>query len=179
MENWKVRFVHLQYKTWDTNTLYFTQGNLIEQINKLDTNLCQSGMCVSVNGNKNSRNYRFPFCSAFLRPTSNLIKPDSTLVSTGIHIPICMVKKIQLKDKKVDKKNSKGKSIEHNIFEELFIENHIGSQVISDETRENLGTVLTAFEQRFGTYDSTLPSAQEQYGNAIEGKNRQPQGSTE
>jgi hypothetical protein len=50
---------------------------------------------------------------------------------------------------------------------------------ISQETRSNLGNVLQAFEQRFGTFDTTLPPATEQHGNAIEGKNRQPCGFTE
>lgn len=59
------------------------------------------------------------------------------------------------------------------------IDYHQSSQEISDETRANLVTVRKAFEQRFGTFDSTLPSAPEQYGNAIEGKNRQPAGFTE
>lgn len=131
LDNQKVRFIHLQYKTWNTNTLYFTQGNIIDQVNKLDENLCKSGFCSSLDGNKYSKNYRFPFCSAFLRPTSHLTKPDSSLVSTGIHIPICMVKKIQETEKKIDKKNSAGKSIGHNIFEELFIDQHIGSRWLS------------------------------------------------
>jgi hypothetical protein len=59
------------------------------------------------------------------------------------------------------------------------IETQINSPVISEETRLNLGTVMDAFVQRFGTFDSTLPPASQQYGNAIEGKNRQPNGFTE
>jgi hypothetical protein len=50
---------------------------------------------------------------------------------------------------------------------------------ISQETRSNLVKVLAAFEQRFGTFDTTLPPATEQHGNAIEGEKRQPCGFTE
>ena len=99
----KVRFIHLQYKTWDTNTLYFSQGNMLDQIDKLDKNICQSGFCNNISGSKYSKNYRFPYCSAFLRPTSYLTKPDSSLISTGIHLPICMVNKIKETDKKIDR----------------------------------------------------------------------------
>lgn len=135
--NQKVRFIHIQYKTWNTKALYFSEGNIIDQIAKLDKNICQSGYCQNEKGSKHSENYRFPYCSAFLRPTSFLTKPDSSLISSGIHIPICMVKKIKQADnKKIDRKNSAGKSIGHTIFEELFIDKHIGSPWISIDELE-------------------------------------------
>lgn len=137
LKNERVRFIHLQYKTWNTNVLYFSQGNVVEQINKLKDNICESGYCSTTSGSKNSKNYRFPYCSAFLRPTSYLTKPDSSLVSSGIHIPICMVHKIKEKDVKIDKKNSKGKSVGYKIFEELFIDNHLGSRWIPISELEN------------------------------------------
>ncbi len=124
-----VRFMHLQYKTWNTNVLYLSQGNIADQIQKLDNNICKAGYCNSNDGTKHSKNYRFPYCSAFLRPTSYIRKPDSSLISTGIHIPICMIHKIQAEgDNQINKKNSRHKSIGHKIFEELFIENSIGSR---------------------------------------------------
>lgn len=131
LKNERVRFIHLQYKTWNSQTLYFSTGNLIDQVNKLDNNICKSGYCTNSSGSKHSKNYRFPYCSAFLRPTSYLTKPDSSLISSGIHLPICMVNKIRENDKKIDNKNTYGKSVGHRIFEELFIDNHIGSRWIS------------------------------------------------
>ncbi|WP_430468226.1 hypothetical protein [Winogradskyella ouciana] len=128
LKSQKVRFIHIQYKTWNTKTLYFSQGNMIDQIEKLDKNICKSGYCQNEKGSKFSSNYRFPYCSAFLRPTSFLTKPDASLISSGIHLPVCMVNKIRETDKKVDVKNSKGKSVGHRIFEELFIDKHIGSR---------------------------------------------------
>lgn len=132
----RVRFIHLQYKTWNTNTLYFSQGNMIDQIEKLDKNICKSGYCQNNSGSKFSENYRFPYCSAFLRPTSYLTKPDSSLISSGIHLPICMVNKIRQTDKKIDTKNTHGKSVGHRIFEELFIDKHIGSRWITIDELE-------------------------------------------
>lgn len=136
----KVRFIHIQYKTWDTNQLYFSQGNMNDQIEKLDKNICQSGFCKNEKGSKYSDNYRFPYCAAFLRPTSFLSKPDASLISSGIHLPICMVNKIKETDKKVDKKNSIGKSIGHRIFEELFIDKHIGSRWLTFDELEKFYT---------------------------------------
>ena len=59
------------------------------------------------------------------------------------------------------------------------IETQIDSQVISAETRVNIVSLLQAFEQRFGTFDSTLRPTHEEFGNAIEGFHRQPRGFTE
>jgi hypothetical protein len=59
------------------------------------------------------------------------------------------------------------------------IETQQESQVISAETRLNLVSLLQAFEQRFGTFDATLPPTHEEFGNAIEGFHRQPRGFTE
>jgi hypothetical protein len=50
------------------------------------------------------------------------------LVSNGLHIPICNVKQIQIDDKKVSRKNTKGKGVTYKIFEELFVNDLIGSR---------------------------------------------------
>lgn len=136
----KVRFMHLQYKTWNTNTLYFSQGNLVDQIDKMDKSLCASGYCNSESGHNYSDEYRFPHCSGFLRPTSFLTKPDSTLISTGLHIPICAIRKIQKVDSQINNKNTRDISIGHKIFEELFIENFIGSRWIKIQDLEKFYT---------------------------------------
>ncbi len=123
-----VRFIHLQYKTWNSNVIYFSQGNMKEQMDKLDKNICQSGFCADVDGSKNSGNFRFPYCSAFLRPTSKIEKPDSKLLTTGDHIPICSVRSLSVSENKLTKENIKDKCVSHKIFEELFITNLLGSR---------------------------------------------------
>lgn len=131
-----VRFIHLQYKTWNNNVLYFSNGNMVDQIEKLDKHICKSGYCKNESGKKYSDNYRLPYCAAFLRPTNFLTKPDANLVSSGIHLPICMVNKIKETDNKISNKNVVGKNIGHRVFEELFIENLIGSNWISIDQLE-------------------------------------------
>lgn len=128
-----VRFVHLQYKTWNSKILYFSSSsNLIPQINKLSKNICGSGFCKE---EEEEGNFRFPFCSAFLRPTSYILKPDSKLVSTGEHIPVCKVKELE-KEGKITFDGMKKNSVGHKIFEELFIRNSLGSKKIYIETLE-------------------------------------------
>jgi len=127
----RVRFIHLQYKTWDRKKIYFSQGNLTSQLDKLDQHFCTSGFCKSSKGKWNSGDYRYPFCSAFLRPTNNLTKPDSILKSSGIHLPICKVNKLREKKTKITGINSKKYSVSSKIFEESFIAGHLGSRWIS------------------------------------------------
>jgi hypothetical protein len=123
-----VRFLVLQYKTWDSNSLNLSSGNIADQFAKLDKNLCKAGFCTNYKGEEESSGYRLPFCSAFLRPTSYIATADSKLVSTAFHVPICQVLKIKENEKSLTRKNSKGKAISFTIFDELFIENMLGSR---------------------------------------------------
>jgi len=124
----QVRFLVLQYKTWDTKNLNLSSGNIADQFNKLDKNLCKSGFCSDYNEDIGFSKYRLPFCCAFLRPTSHIATSESKLVSSAIHVPICQVLKIKEHSKSLTKKNAKGKSISFNIFDELFMENMLGSR---------------------------------------------------
>lgn len=124
----QVRFLVLQYKTWNQKSLNLSSGNIADQFAKLDKNLCKAGFCSNYKGEEEAFGYRLPFCCAFLRPTSFIASADAKLVSTGIHVPICQVLKIKENEKSLTDKNSKGKAISFNIFDELFIENMLGSR---------------------------------------------------
>ncbi|MDN4013894.1 hypothetical protein QX233_15575 [Chryseobacterium gambrini] len=126
-----VRFLHMQYKTWNNKILNFKAGNLEDQINKLDNILCKAGYCNDYGGKRIGRFYRLPYCCAFLRPTSKMQNSDSKMVSTGMHIPICEAKKIMETEKSLTKENIKGKNISYKIFDELFNSNMIGSRVLN------------------------------------------------
>ncbi len=125
----KVRFAHMQYKSWNNKTLYISQAkNLEAQLDKMKKNLCISGLCQGPDNN--NRDYRFPYCSAFLRPTSKLQRPDSKLISTGLHLPICEAIKIISDKGMISKEDCSDKSIKGHIFEELFNTNLAGSRWI-------------------------------------------------
>lgn len=128
-----VRFLHMQYKSWDNKNLNFKMGSLDAQIEKLENNLCKSGYCSNSEGNSILNYYRLPYCCAFLRPTSKLQGSDSKMVSTGLHIPICEVKKIMEKDKSLNNENMKGKFVSYKIFDELFNSRMIGSRWLTYE----------------------------------------------
>lgn len=130
--NNKVRFVHLQYKTWNANAIYFSDTRMVGQIEKMNKHLCTSGFCNGKHGkNYTKKLYRYPYCSGFLRPTSDKISSDSKMISTGYHLPICELFKMKGKVNKISKENIKGKSLSHQIFEECFTSNQLGSRWIS------------------------------------------------
>lgn len=126
----RVRFAHMQYKTWDNNTLYNNPtGNFKKQVEKMQNNLCVSGFCEKPKDD--NTDYRFPYCAGFLRPTSKMQRSDSKLITTGLHIPICQAVRLLQVEKKITKENSRDRSIKGNIFEELFNSNMTGSKWIS------------------------------------------------
>ncbi len=136
MRSGVVRFAHMQYKTWDNNILYASSSsNMKAQLLKMQSNICESNYC---NGSELSRSeYRFPYCSAFLRPTSKLQANDSKLITSGYHIPLCQALKLLNSEGKLTKKSIRDKSIKGNIFEELFVNNIAGSRWISIDDLEN------------------------------------------
>jgi hypothetical protein len=124
----RVRFVHLQYKSWDTRVLYLNNKRLQEQITKMDGHICKSGYCHGSHGKNYTKKFRFPYCSAFLRPTTNKESSESKMKTTGQHLPICEA--IKFGKEKITKENIKDKSVSHKIFEEQFVGNMIGSRWI-------------------------------------------------
>ncbi|MFH6947314.1 hypothetical protein ACHRV6_02380 [Flavobacterium sp. FlaQc-51] len=142
-ENKKVRFSMIQYKIWDGELLYWSQAkNLDPQLKKMEDNLCRNDFCKCENGNNYSTSYRYPYCSAFLRPTDKLQFKNSKFTSSGMHIPICKINGVteESKDgnKILKKKNMKETSLSHKVFEENFNLNQIGSRWMSYTEAEKL-----------------------------------------
>ncbi len=131
-ENKKVRFIMVQYKIWDSKTLYWSQAkNLDKQLQKMSDNLCANSYCLSSNGKKSTGEFRYPYCSAFLRPTDKLQFKDSPFTSSGMHIPICKIGDVA-DEKEGVKKLKRSKIIEtainQKVFEECFNSNQVGSR---------------------------------------------------
>lgn len=139
IEKEKVRFVFLQYKTWDKNTIYESQtSNLVPQLEKMSSLLCEKRLCHSSYGEKTSNKYRLPYCSAFLRPTDKIQDKESKLMSSGYHFPICNAMRLIKENGKIDKKSIREESFNSNIFEELFDTNMIGSRWIDTDKLEKI-----------------------------------------
>lgn len=135
----KVRFVFLQYKTWDKDVIYTSStANLVPQLEKMTNLLCKNKLCHSSAGNKTSNKYRLPYCSAFLRPTDKVQNSDSKLISSGYHLPICNALKLIESEGKIEKKMIKEESFSSHIFEELFNSNMVGTRWIETEDLEKI-----------------------------------------
>jgi hypothetical protein len=128
----RIRFLFLQYKTWDNKgVIYFSESkSILDQINKMKSILCDNGFC-KCSDTKNEEGFRFPFCSAFWRPTDKVQNSDAKLISSGYHIPVCKVLSIAEKEPKIEKRLIKNDTVTHKIFEELFNQNLIGSDWLS------------------------------------------------
>ena len=137
LESNKVRFCHLQYKMWDaeSNTISL-DDRAFGQIRKIESNLCHNNFCKDSNGSKHSERYRLPYCCGFLRPTDRLQDSESKLVSSGVHIPVCEVRKLKANKKPLNKKNISQISISSKHFENLFNEDLIGSRWITIDELE-------------------------------------------
>ncbi len=125
----------IQYKIWDGERLYFSAAkNLEEQLGKLKNTFCDSGLCEAGKKSKRRDAYRLPHCAAFLRPTDKLQDQNSQLVSTGIHVPVCVVSRLcgaQKGAKKIERSYLRGESLSQMSFGELFNYNMCGSRFLT------------------------------------------------
>ncbi len=132
----------VQYKIWENKKMYFSNNDsnkrMLRQIDKMKTFLCDKGICRD----KNENQYRFPCCSAFLRPTDKLQSPNQAFISTGEHLPICHIEEcITISPggaKVLEYDNVRKISLSHDMFEELFNQGKIGSKRLSLEELANL-----------------------------------------
>ena len=131
----EARVVVVQYKIWDrkTKSLYI-DPRMQRQIARLKAFACDSILCSRPDDSQKS--YRFPFCSAFLRPTDKLQSPDQRLITTGEHLPVCMIDELSTptksgKRRKLTCENIRNDSLSHHVFEGLFSYEKIGSQPLS------------------------------------------------
>jgi hypothetical protein len=139
-ESGKIRLMFLQYKIWEDGVLYFSQaGNLEAQLLKMKALLCDHGFCDKPDTLKHDLDYRFPYCSAFLRPTDKLQQTNEKLISSGIHIPICSALRFKQEgESKIDKKYIRHQTLTHKIFEHLFNRALIGSKWLDETEVERL-----------------------------------------
>lgn len=142
----RVRFIQLQYKAWDNKTLYLDE-RMLKQINKMSGHLCQSGFCKGDVSSNNDDYFRFPYCSGFLRPTSNMQNSNSKMITTGDHIPVCKINNLAATYGKVTKENIVGTTVGHKIFEDTFINNTLGSRWITIDDLEEFYTSRGIFSE--------------------------------
>ncbi|WP_416440080.1 hypothetical protein [Phnomibacter sp. MR] len=138
IDSGKIRFLFLQYKIWEDGVLYFSKAkNLDAQLKKLGACICERGYCKPPEDISPTAAFRFPHCSAFLRPTDRIQQQNEKLVSSGIHIPVCLVEELkEIEGGKISKNNIRYQSLTHEMFEVLFNRAFIGSRWMDENEVE-------------------------------------------
>lgn len=135
----KISIVLVQYKIWDERKLYLSDPRMTAQIKKMRLFSCESGIC---NSSEEDNTYRFPCCSAFLRPTDKLQNVEQKFISSGEHLPICRIDQCKSVGSRggelIEYEKIKSVSLSTELFEDLFNRGKIGSRDLSISELENL-----------------------------------------
>ena len=136
-----VRLAVIKYQIWD-NRVLLKSPTLRARLDRLQETFCKSDLelCKAFEGSKRKDAYRLPYCSAFLRPTDKLQDLDSPLISSGYHIPTCVVERLwqSTQDTVIASSHFRSESVTHRVFEELFNINMLGSRWLTYEELERL-----------------------------------------
>ena len=135
----KVTILAVQYKIWEDGALPLGDKRLQKQLARMKAFLCDRSLCVP---GPSDQTYRFPFCSAFLRPTDRLQTPDQKLMSSGEHLPICRIDTVKSTNRlghdELRYDCIRDTSLSHTVFEGLFTKGKLGSRTLSRAELESL-----------------------------------------
>lgn len=126
-----VNLVAIQYKIWEDKSLPLGDQRLQSQLERLKAFLCDRQMCTA---GPADHEFRFPYCSAFLRPTDRLQSADQKLMSTGEHLPICQIDKVQTATSRgvtLEYHKILPMSLSQDAFEGLFTSGKLGSRTLT------------------------------------------------
>ena len=141
------RVAVIQYKMWDGHSFH-QDPRLLKQTARLKKFACVNRLCDPDWDDR--RTYRLPNCAAFLRPTDRLQNPDSLMISSGLHIPLCVVEASwetnQNQGRSVRKPQLEDRSLSHRVFEELFNCRMVGSKEVKWDDLETIYKELMIFE---------------------------------
>jgi hypothetical protein len=136
--------VAVQYKIWDERLLRMSDERLCGQIDRMTSFFCDHHLCVP---SEHDNTFRFPFCSAFLRPTDKLQTANQRLASTGEHIPVCRISELTGRGKRGGEVLTYDEichlSLSHGVFEELFSTGKLGSRTLNYSQLQELYQRLT------------------------------------
>jgi hypothetical protein len=135
------RIVMIQYKMWESyDYVFHWKDRDQKQYNRLESAACKHRLCGL--DTEIDRSFRLPNCAAFIRPTDRLQEPNSNTKSSGLHIPVCVVKDAwrenQAGGKSIRKSQIEARSLSHRVFGELFDHCMVGSKEITWEHMESL-----------------------------------------
>jgi hypothetical protein len=131
----RMRFIHLQYKIWNEKSFTINTEREIKQETRIHNTFCKRDFC-QLNSKNTTGNtpFRFPACSAYYRPTTNKQRKDASIVTTGIHLPACEVRRLTKVKSSISKADLYENAISNSSFDELFRNGFIGSDWLDIET---------------------------------------------
>ena len=128
----RARLAIVQFKLWDGDSFHKDE-RMAKQIQRMETFSCKNQLCNLPHDLR--RTYRLPPCMAFLKPTDRIQDPDSKMYSTGLHIPLCVVKDAwepnQNRGMSIRRASIIDRSLSNETFEELFNTNILGGKELS------------------------------------------------
>ncbi len=160
-----VTLAFIQYKIWEDRKLYLSDERMSKQIQRMRYFLCDKGVCFSSEDWRENGEYRFPACSAFLRPTDKLQSSTQKLYSTGEYLPICFIDKCKTTGSRgglmLDFKSIRRQSVSQKLFENLFNQNKLGSRELTLDELASLykgASILSEKEENMLIYVQQYPS---------------------
>jgi hypothetical protein len=137
----KASIVVVQYKIWENKSMLMTDPRMLAQIDRLREFTCNDKICES---DDSTNPFRFPCCTAFLRPTDKLQRPDQSFLSTGEHLPLCRISEACTRSDRgkpqLEYKTMRDISLSSEMFEQLFNKGKIGSRHLTYFELTNLYT---------------------------------------
>lgn len=135
---------------WDSKQLYVPPkevNRVKNQLTRLQTRFCEQGVCKQFK--EDERRFRMPACSAYLRPTDKLQRPDVRMQTSGYHVPVCELEALWestsrspapevVSGMKLTADGIAHHSISMNTFEELFNAEMLGSGWFPSEQLKSL-----------------------------------------
>jgi hypothetical protein len=141
VEQEMVRVAFVQYKLWDGKSLSH-DPRMAGQLTRMRSFGCGGLLCQMPPQSPGETVYRFPHCAMFLRPTDRLQSPKATMVSSGLHIPLCIADKSWVKNERdgmsIRRANVEARSVSHHLFEDLFASAFVGSDIMPVAELEEL-----------------------------------------
>lgn len=143
LESERARVAFAQYKVWENESLAYSQIDR-RQLDRLRDAVCDTGFCRPDSPEAKVA-YRLPYCSAFLRLTDRLQRPESRLISAGWFVPICRLPKMT-EPGSLRRADITNRCVSSDMFEAALVESVVGSDWRSFEEIENLYKRTKIFE---------------------------------
>ena len=146
LDQQRVKIAAVQYKILTDEKYVSKSKKLKSQLTRLKQCFCDGLPCHSkiekqdfIKSEEVGHFFRFPACTAFLRATNRLQSPQSSLISRGFYLPVCLVNEIwENRRTTISEESFDNQVIRYGMFESLFDCGLLGSRWLSIEELDKL-----------------------------------------